>query len=92
MNPRFRRIQWSLWAGLTLVAAILFLAFLLAQLRLRAFLGKPLPFYGSVADFTLTNQLGQAVTLADLRGQVWVTDIIFTRCAGPCLKMSRQMK
>ena len=46
MNQRTRRIQWSLWAGLTLFGAILFLAFLLAQLRLRVFLGKPLPVYG----------------------------------------------
>ena len=92
MNQRTRRIQWSLWAGLTLFGAILFLAFMLAQLRLRVFLGKPLPVYGSVANFTLTNQLRQPVTLADLRGHVWVADVIFTRCAGPCLKMSRQMK
>lgn len=28
----------------------------------------------------------------DLRGRVWVADIIFTRCPGPCLKMTRQMK
>ena len=33
-----------------------------------------------------------AVTLADLRGQVWVADIIFTRCAGPCPRMTKQMK
>ena len=45
-----------------------------------------------IADFTLTNQNGSAVSLADLRGQVWVADIIFTRCPGPCLKMTRQMK
>jgi len=81
-----------LWSGLLLVISTLFLAFLLAQLRLRLFLGKPLPVYGTIAGFTLTNQLGQPVTLADLRGHVWVADIIFTRCAGPCLKMSRQMK
>jgi len=47
---------------------------------------------GQVADFRLTNQNGQAVSLADLRGHVWVGDIVFTRCPGPCLKMSRQMK
>jgi cytochrome oxidase Cu insertion factor (SCO1/SenC/PrrC family) len=58
----------------------------------RAQLGKPLPVYGSVGDFTLTNQDGQTVSPASLHGQVWVADVIFTRCAGPCLKMSRQMK
>jgi cytochrome oxidase Cu insertion factor (SCO1/SenC/PrrC family) len=77
---------------LFLLAGTLLLAFLLAQLKLRASLGKPLPVIGQVADYALTNQDGHAVSLADLRGKVWVADIIFTRCAGPCLKMSRQMK
>jgi cytochrome oxidase Cu insertion factor (SCO1/SenC/PrrC family) len=39
---------------------------------------------GPVADFTLTNQDGNVTTLADLTNHVWVADIIFTRCAGPC--------
>jgi cytochrome oxidase Cu insertion factor (SCO1/SenC/PrrC family) len=77
---------------LFLLAGTLLLAFLLAQLKLRASLGKPLPVIGQVAAFALTNKDGHAVSLADLRGKVWVADIIFTRCAGPCLKMSRQMK
>ena len=92
MNPPARRFVGVLWVVWTLIFAAIFLAFLLANFRLRAFLGKPLPVLGQISDFTLTNQLGQAVTLADLRGHVWVADIIFTRCAGPCLKMSRQLK
>lgn len=77
--------------GLGLTAALLILAFLLATIRMGANLGKPLPVYGQVANFSLTNQDGAAVSLADLRGKVWVADIIFTRCPGPCLKMTRQM-
>jgi protein SCO1 len=50
------------------------------------------PVLGRVADFTLTNQNDQPVTLAGLRGHVWIADIIFTRCAGPCPVMTRQMK
>src|SRR2546421_6458378 len=92
MNPPARRFVGVLWIVWTLIFAAIFLAFLLANFKLRTFLGKPLPVLGQISDFTLTNQLGQAVTLADLRGHVWVADIIFTRCAGPCLKMSRQMK
>ena len=42
-------------------------------------------------DFTLTNQDGQITTLAALSNHVWVADIIFTRCAGSCPVMSRQM-
>lgn len=72
--------------------ALLLLAFLLANLKARAMLPPPLPVYGQIADFSLTNQDGRAVSLADLRGHVWVADIIFTRCAGPCLRMTKQMK
>lgn len=78
------------WVGLSLIVATLGLTFLLSQLNRRA--GKPLPILGTVSDFRLTNQLGQAVSLADLRGHVWIADFIFTRCPGPCLKMTRQMK
>jgi protein SCO1 len=80
------------WSGVALVTATLFLAFLLAFVKARARLGRPLPVYGQVASFTLTNQDGHAVSLGDLRGSVWVADIIFTRCPGPCLSMTRQMR
>jgi cytochrome oxidase Cu insertion factor (SCO1/SenC/PrrC family) len=79
-----------LWVGIALCAALLLLTLALAMIRTPG--AKPLPPLGQVNDFTLTNQLGQAVTLADLRGRVWVADIIFTRCAGPCPRMTRQMK
>ncbi len=51
----------------------------------------PLPVYGRVPEFTLTNQMGEAVSLAALRGQVWVADVIFTRCPGQCVRMTHQM-
>lgn len=92
MNVSTRKIEWMLWFGLALVVATIFLALLLARIRVRPSAEKPLPINGSVADFGFTNQLGQPVGLADLRGHIWVADIIFTRCAGPCLRMSRLMK
>src|ERR1035437_1580216 len=92
MNQPTRRIGWGTWGGLALVALTLLAAFLLVQLRSRSSTGQPLPVYGQIADFALTNQNGRAVSLADLRGRVWVADIIFTRCPGPCLKMTKQMK
>jgi protein SCO1 len=92
MNQPARRTQWRVWGGLALVGLTLLLAFGLAQLKSRRGAGQPLPVYGQIADFTLTNQNGHAVSLADLRGKVWVADIIFTRCPGPCLKMTKQMK
>src|SRR6185369_17492193 len=78
------------WVGLVLTGALLVLAGLLAALNMRD--GKPLPVYGQVSDFVLTNHDGKAFFLSDLQGKVWVADIIFTRCPGPCLKMTRQMR
>lgn len=87
-----RKFELLLWSGLLLLAATILLMAFVLTVKWRLSAGKPLPVYSAVADFTLTNQLGQAVSLADLRGHVWVGDIIFTRCPGPCLKMTRQMK
>ena len=92
MNPQARRLPWTIAVGVFLLLLTLALAFLLAQLKGRALYGQPLPVYGQVADFTLTNQSGNAVSLAELRGRVWVVDVIFTRCPGPCLRMTKQMK
>jgi protein SCO1 len=87
-----RRTGWPALIGLVLAASTLLLALLLTQLKPRTAPDHSLPVIGAIAGFTLTNQTGSAASLADLRGRVWVADIIFTRCPGPCLKMTRQMK
>jgi protein SCO1/2 len=43
-------------------------------------------------DFSLTDQTDTTVTLADLKGKVWVADFIFTNCAGTCPMMTGEMK
>ena len=50
-----------------------------------------LPVIWPLADFSMTNQLGRIVRRADLLGQVWVADVIFTRCPGPCAMMTSRM-
>lgn len=92
MNQPVRRTEWLVWGGLALVGLTLLAALLFARFASRSGPGQLLPVYGQIADFGLTNQDGRAVSLADLRGRVWVADIIFTRCPGPCLKMTKQMK
>jgi protein SCO1/2 len=94
MTKPERKSRLFIWGGLLLLAATLALAFLLATLKSLANAGggKPLQVLADVADFTLTNQNGAAVSLANLRGHVWVADIIFSRCPGPCMRMGRQMK
>jgi protein SCO1/2 len=52
-----------------------------------------LPSYGVVPDFSLTDQSNQPFLSANvLRGKVWIADFIFTNCAGPCPRMSAQMR
>jgi protein SCO1/2 len=88
-----RKVSWTTWAGLWMTIALVALAFLIASWPTpapQAAAGR-LPVYSQLGTFTLTNQLGQPVTLNNLTGQVWVADIIFTRCPGPCARMSRQM-
>jgi protein SCO1 len=87
-----RRTSWPVWVGLGLIGVTALVVLLLAVHGLRATSVQALPVYGQITDFALTNQDGTNYSLADLRGHVWVADIIFTRCPGPCLKMTRQMK
>ena len=91
MNPPSHKPVLAIFGGLALAGAAACLAVLVAAAQ-KAESSQPLPVIGPVADFALTNQNGQVVSRADLRGHVWVADVIFTRCPGPCLKMSRQMK
>ena len=91
ITPPRRKTTWVLWGGVILLAATLSLAFMLAHLRLRLE-RQPLPVYGQVANFTLTNQNDQVFSLSNLLGHVWVADIIFTRCPGPCRRMTQRMK
>ena len=82
----------SVWIGFALVLATISAIVLLARIESAGKRAVPLPVLGQIPDFTLTNQTGQVITLASLRGKVWVADIIFTRCAGPCPQMTRRMK
>lgn len=45
----------------------------------------------AIPAFEFTDQEGAAFSSARLEGQVWIADFIFTRCPGPCLRMSRAM-
>jgi protein SCO1/2 len=87
-----QQLPRTLWLGTGLVFGLLGLAYLLSLTELDRAHKIALPALGPIADFTLTNQDGKITTLADLSNHVWVADIIFTRCAGPCPIMTGQMK
>jgi protein SCO1/2 len=87
MSQPPRKIEWAVWAGLGVIVLGILAVFVSTQFK-----GKPLPVFATLPDFTLTNQNGQTVTLADFRGTIWIADAIFTRCSGQCLLMSGHMK
>ncbi|MBP9900187.1 MAG: SCO family protein [Verrucomicrobiota bacterium] len=91
MNSSPERLSRTIWVGVGLVIILLCGTFVIARLSPRSTPKPQLPVIGSITDFALTNQAGQFVSLADLRGRVWVADIIFTRCGGPCPRMTKQM-
>lgn len=92
MNQAVRRFPWITGMGLLLVILGLSLAFLLAKAKSSMEQRESLPMLAQVADFSLTNQDGVPASLADVNGRVWIADIIFTRCPGPCIRMTHQMK
>lgn len=81
----------TIWIGVALIILIVAGSVVLQWLKPRTPEAAPLPVIGNIAPFSLTNQIGVVTTLEDLRGQVWLADIIFTRCPGPCARITRQM-
>lgn len=48
--------------------------------------------YGNhVKDFEMTNQHGEAFTLEDMEGKVWLADFVFTNCTTVCPPMTLNM-
>src|ERR1700733_15106107 len=92
MMENFRPSPRPVWIGLGLASGLIGLAIFITLAQNFRGHKSALPVIGPVADFTLTNQDGKITTLADLTNHVWVADIIFTRCAGPCPRMTMQMK
>jgi cytochrome oxidase Cu insertion factor (SCO1/SenC/PrrC family) len=88
-SPRPPRIVWVAFVLFFLLLAMAFLLWFVSVVRKVE--APRLPVIGRVADFALLNQAYAAVTLANLTNHVWVADIIFTRCSGPCPRMTKQM-
>jgi protein SCO1 len=53
---------------------------------------EPLPVLGQVGAFALIDQRGQAFTLANLSGKVWVASFFFTRCPTICPRITRRVQ
>ena len=53
---------------------------------------EPLPVLGDIPPFELLDNFGQSFTEKNISGTIWVADLIFTTCSGPCPIMSTEMK
>jgi protein SCO1/2 len=47
--------------------------------------------FGTVPEFSLAEQSGKKVTLAALRGKVWIADFIYTSCTDTCPLQTAEM-
>ncbi|MFO1021465.1 MAG: DUF420 domain-containing protein [Planctomycetales bacterium] len=73
---------------LSLTLAPLLLLF--AALPLRA--DDPIPWdKKGISEFEFTDQFGKKIHREDLKGEPWIVGFIFTRCAGPCPRVTGQM-
>jgi protein SCO1/2 len=93
MQSPSKRVEWIVWGAIGLTIAAIVAAFIVMRVRqggTRPSFPVP-PVLFPVADFTLTNQAGQPFSTAELRGKVWLAGIIFTRCGGPCPRMTQRM-
>ena len=88
------RLPRTIWVGLVFLFGFISLAFLawFVQIARNQNLLPPLRVIGPVANFALTNQDGKITSLADFTNRVWLADIIFTRCAGPCPLLTGQLR
>ena len=92
MNNPGRKTEWLVWGGLGLTILGIAAAYVLSRLQPPRPAQDPLPIISlALPEVTLTNQFGEPFTTKSLLGKVWVADIIFTRCAGPCPEITRKM-
>ena len=52
---------------------------------------KPLPVFGSIPQFEMTNSKGEPFGTNNLTGNIWVADFIFTTCTMACPVMTGNM-
>ena len=100
--PR-RSVQWLVWTALAATIIGITIAFVVSNQKRTDATANVASGEGTTAldqllvvtpglpSFTLTNQLGGAVTPIALSNKVAVVCVIFTRCAGPCPEMTRRM-
>lgn len=91
VDPTGNWLRWALWALLVMVMLGLVAVWFHAHRGLEALEGPELHVLWELPPFALTAQDGSTVTGKDLAGSPWVADLIFTRCAITCPRMTSRM-
>ena len=89
-KPPSFSVAWR-WILLLIPIVVALGLLLLRQLEVASLARRPLPVYGNVGQFSLTNQLDQTFGSANLAGKIWIADFVFTNCKGPCPIISSRM-
>jgi protein SCO1/2 len=78
---------------LIIILAIVISVTLVWRIRMKSQIeATPLPIYGKVPDFNLTERSGQKIGLQNLKGKIWIADFMFTSCSDVCPMMTSKMK
>ena len=106
MQQPSKRLEWIVWGAIGATIAAIVVAYVILRVRQTGHGSAPsselvdgakpnlqggLPILFPVAGFTLTNQSGKPLGTDNLRGNVWIAEVIFTLCAGPCPRMTQRM-
>lgn len=83
-------LERTIWAGFA-VGVLAVVVFGVISLRRSTPASSDLPPLGALPDFALTERSGKTVTRADLAGEPWVANFIFTQCSGVCPVLSTRM-
>ena len=89
MKSNLQRIQFFVWGFLFLIILAIVGAFVWSKLEGG---GKPLMVYNEIGSFSLTNQHNEVISDKNLNGQIWIADVIFTRCPLQCIRMTKRMR
>lgn len=87
--PLSKTLQCVVWGGLA--GLVFWIGLRFAGDRVLLAHAAAMPVYSTVKPFALTNHLGAVTRSEDLLGRVWVADIVFSRCPGPCPRMTGKM-
>lgn len=88
--PSRTGIAWKVALILIPIITLLLLLWLY-RLETSVLRKRSVASYGTVPNFQLTNQDGKAFGSAQLTGEIWIADFIYTTCPGPCPMISSRM-